>query len=337
MTQRRASLSLDLDNLWSYLKTHGDAGWNDFPSYLDIVVPRFLSLLDELSIRITVFVVGQDAALERNRAALRSIADAGHEIGNHSFNHEPWLHLYSETEIVDEIRRAEDAIIAATGHRPRVFRGPGYSLSETVLRVLADRGYACDCSTFPTFVGPLARAYYFLNARLDPDQKARRTALFGRVRDGLRPLRAYRWDLGHTALTEIPVTTMPLIRMPIHYSYLHWLAGFSEHLANGYHRTALAACTATRTEPSLLLHPLDFLGQEDAPQLGFFPAMNQSASAKMHRMRRFLGGLRDRYAVETIGAHAARLCEERIALRKPDLGHGSPGTGTATRRMKAGE
>ncbi len=29
------SLSLDLDNKWSYLKTHGDAGWDAFPSYLE--------------------------------------------------------------------------------------------------------------------------------------------------------------------------------------------------------------------------------------------------------------------------------------------------------------
>ena len=32
----------------------------------------------------------------KNRAALRAIAAAGHEIGNHSFRHEPWLHLYTD-------------------------------------------------------------------------------------------------------------------------------------------------------------------------------------------------------------------------------------------------
>ena len=42
MTKPLASLSLDLDNKWSYMKTHGDAGWEAFPSYLDIVVPRVL-------------------------------------------------------------------------------------------------------------------------------------------------------------------------------------------------------------------------------------------------------------------------------------------------------
>ncbi|MGH7756410.1 MAG: polysaccharide deacetylase family protein, partial [Vulcanimicrobiaceae bacterium] len=85
-----ASLSLDLDNEWSYLKTHGDPAWEQYPSYLDVVVPRVLEVTARLGLRITVFIVGQDAALERNHPALRSIAAAGHEIGNHSFHHEPW-------------------------------------------------------------------------------------------------------------------------------------------------------------------------------------------------------------------------------------------------------
>src|SRR3954447_2743061 len=89
-----ASLSLDLDNKWSYLKTHGDRGWESYPSYLDVVVPRFLGMLKELGLRITVFVVGQDAACTSNRDALSAISASGHGIGNHSFHHEPWLHLY---------------------------------------------------------------------------------------------------------------------------------------------------------------------------------------------------------------------------------------------------
>ena len=60
-----ASLSLDLDNQWSYMKTHGDAGWESFPSYLDVVVPRVLQFLKERDLTITFFIVGQDAALEK--------------------------------------------------------------------------------------------------------------------------------------------------------------------------------------------------------------------------------------------------------------------------------
>ena len=36
-----ASISLDLDDQWSYMKVHGDKGWETFPSYLDIVIPIF--------------------------------------------------------------------------------------------------------------------------------------------------------------------------------------------------------------------------------------------------------------------------------------------------------
>ena len=105
-----ASVSLDIDNQWSYMKTHGDAGWDSFPSYLDILLPRVVDFLGARNLKITFMVVGQDAALDRNHESLRLLATSGHEIGNHSFNHVPWLHRYSPQAIRDELSRAEDAI-----------------------------------------------------------------------------------------------------------------------------------------------------------------------------------------------------------------------------------
>jgi peptidoglycan-N-acetylglucosamine deacetylase len=315
----RASLSLDLDNLWSYMKTHGDAGWETYPSYLDLVVPRVLRMMEWHGLRITVFVVGQDAAMEGNRKALAAIPHAGHEVGNHSFRHEPWLHLYSRAEIAEEIERAEDAIAQATGVRPNAFRGPGYSLSEDVLEVLAARGYAYDCSTFPTFVGPLARAYYFMTAKLAAEERDQRKILFGGLRDGLRPLVPYDWQLGDRRLLEIPVTTMPVLRAPFHFSYLHWLATFSEGLADAYLRLALFACRLRGLEPSLLLHPLDFVGKDDLDALAFFPGMSQTATAKLNRMERWLSIFAAQYEVLPMGEHAARLREGRVRVRTPDF------------------
>ena len=115
-----AALSLDLDNKWSYMKTHGDPGWESFPSYVDVVVPRVLELFRERRLTITFFLVGQDAVLDKNRESLALISRAGHDVGNHSFLHEPWLHLYSEAQIEAELARAEDAIESATGKRPMV-------------------------------------------------------------------------------------------------------------------------------------------------------------------------------------------------------------------------
>jgi peptidoglycan-N-acetylglucosamine deacetylase len=276
-----ASLSLDLDNKWSYLKTHGDPGWESFPSYLGVVVPRVLDFLGRHRLTITFFVVGQDAALAENREALRAIADAGHEIGNHSFKHEPWLHLYSEQEAESELAMAEESIERATGQRPVGFRGPGFSVSPTILRILARRGYQYDASTFPTFIGPLARAYYFMTSRLPAEEKRRRKLLFGTFREGFRPLKPYRWQTESGPLLEIPVTTMPLVRLPIHMSYLLYLGSFAPDLALLYFRSALRLCRITGTPPSLLLHPLDFLGCDDTQELSFFPAMRLPSEQKI--------------------------------------------------------
>jgi peptidoglycan/xylan/chitin deacetylase (PgdA/CDA1 family) len=313
-----ASLSLDLDNQWSYMKTHGDAGWESFPSYLDVVVPRFLDFLARRNLRITVFIVGQDAALEKNREALARITAAGHEVGNHSFHHEPWLHLYGPEEVDAEIARAEESIEAATGARPRGFRGPGFSLSLATLRVLARRGYTYDASTFPTYIGPFARWYYFMTAKLTPEEREQRKLLFGSFREGRRPLRAYRWRLPEGPLTEIPVTTLPVAKLPFHVSYLLYLGIYSHALAKLYLRSAIALCKASGVEPSLLLHPLDFLGGEDVRELAFFPAMGMSAETKLAR----LGELLDLYcgAFEVVGMreHAAAIAQrENLRLLEP--------------------
>jgi peptidoglycan-N-acetylglucosamine deacetylase len=299
-----ASLSLDLDNQWSYMKIHGDANWDQFPSYLDCVVPRTLDMLRDLKLTITFFIVGQDAALSKNWNAIRSIANAGHEIGNHSFHHESWLHLYSEPEIEREIIMAEEHIEMVTGQHPIGFRGPGYSFSPAVLNVLKRRGYQYDASTFPTYLGPLARAYYFMTSKMSKEERQKRKALFGSFKDGFQPLKPYQWRMGSDRLTEIPVTTMPIFKVPIHFSYLLYIGTFSPALALLYFRFALWLCKLTGTQPSMLLHPLDFLGCDDVPELAFFPAMNQPSYKKLRLLKKTLEILSHHFSVVPVGKHA---------------------------------
>ena len=316
------SLSLDLDNLWSYMKVHGDSEWESLPSYFDVVVPRMLEFLAERSLSITVFVVGQDAAIESNQPYLRNIAEAGHEIGNHSFRHEPWLHLYSSDELAEELENAERAISAATGVRPRGFRGPGFSLSDDTLRTLCERGYEYDASTLPTFIGPLARMYYFLTASLSREDRDDRKALFGSVRDGLRPAKAYQWNTDAGDLLEIPVTTIPIFKVPFHFSYLFYIAQVSPWLAKTYLRFALTMCRMTRTEPSILLHPLDFLSKDDAPALEFFPAMGMSAEKKLVLLAEMIDIIEKHFEIVPMHRHADALTS-RAGLRsiEPKFSH----------------
>lgn len=300
----KAALSLDLDNQWAYMKTHGDAAWDTFPSYLDLVVPRVLDILRSHGLRITFFIVGQDADLPYNDEAIASITRSGHEVGNHSFHHEPWLHRRSALEIEVELAQAEECIERVTGHRPRGFRGPGFVRSKTLLRVLSRRGYAYDASTLPTFIGPLARAYYFRTAKLDEAARRERVDLFGSFADAFEPNRRHVMDTGEGSIQEIPVTTMPGLRIPIHISYVLYLATISPRLALAYFRAALQLCRWTHTEPSILLHPLDFIDERECPELRFFPAMNIAAPAKLDIVENALRDLKAAFQVVPLSEFA---------------------------------
>lgn len=302
-----ASVSLDLDNQWSYMKTAGIAGWDAFPSYLDLAVPRILETLDRHGLSITFFIVGQDAALKENRRALAMIAEAGHEIANHSFHHEPWLSRAPRERMNEELARAEAAIGEATGERTLGFRGPSFCLSTPLLETLRERGYAYDASTLPTFIGPLARAWYLARADLSVEERRKRSLLFGTMRDGLRPIRPYEWKLEGGTLLEIPVTTMPVARAPFHLTYLSFLATRSQWVADAYWSAALRACRLFGVEPSVLLHPLDFLGHDDLDILSKFPGMLLPASRKLAIVDRVLGDLSRSHDVLTMRGHAAEF------------------------------
>lgn len=296
-----ASVSVDLDNEWAYLKTQGVEAWKAFPSYLDKVVPRILGEFEAQEIAATFFVVGKDAAAPENAGALGMIAAAGHEIGNHSFMHEPWLHLYDEAELEADFDRSEQAILGATGARPVGFRGPGFSSSSAVRSLLCARGYRYDASIFPTTLGPMARAYFMMKSGLTAEEKKKRSGLYGSLTDAFRTLRPFEIESG---LVEVPVTTMPLTRFPVHLSYLLFLAQYSEALARLYWTTAVTLCRLRGVSPSLLLHPTDFLDGSDVPRMNFFPAMKIPAARKIALVRFTLESMKRNWAVGTVAAHA---------------------------------
>ncbi len=302
-----ASLSLDLDNLWSYLKTHGEPGWDAYPTYLPVLVPLVLDLLDKHGLKITFFIVGRDLENPENLPALREIVARGHEIGNHSYNHEPWMQDYDEPRLMDEIKTTHDRLKAELGAAPVGFRGPGFCYSPALLGVLARMGYRFDASTLPSVLGPIARLYYFASSSMTRGERDTRKGLFGKFSDGFQPLRPFLWDTASGPLLEIPVTTVPLLRTPFHLSYLLWLSRYSRPAARAYLELALRLCSLSGFGPSFLLHPLDLLGREDAPQLHFFPGMDLPRAYKVEFFETVIARLKRAYEVVPMSVHASRI------------------------------
>lgn len=305
-----ATLSLDLDNLWCYQRSFGLEAWRDYPSFLALGLPRILDFLDDLDLKVTFFVIGRDASDPANRALLSEIALRGHEIGNHSFDHELELHRKPREAIKAEIRRAAEAIEDATGERPRGFRGPAFGLSSDLLEVLGTLGYDYDASTCPNSLGLVARLWHRTKASKIGNDENVIASLYGSLKDVRQSLKPYRWSLESGALLEMPVTTLPLLRLPFHGTYLNYLADFSPALARSYFAAALRTCRLRGVSPSFLLHASDFLGGDDPISLEYLPGMKRGADEKNKFMMQILKSYSEVFRVRTIGAYVDELKHE---------------------------
>ena len=74
-------------------------------------------------------------------------------------------------------------------------------------------------------------------------------------------------------------------------------------LAMAYFKFALAMCRMTKTAPSILLHPLDFIGCDDVGELDFFPGMDMTAERKIDIVDRVISELGKYYELGTMIEH----------------------------------
>ncbi|MCX8161315.1 MAG: polysaccharide deacetylase family protein [Candidatus Saccharicenans sp.] len=111
---------------------------------------EILEILRKYQIPATFFVLGKK--IELYPQAIKKIAAAGQEIGNHGYSHQ-LLPLKSPGKVVKEIRRTEELVFSATGQRPRLFRAPHGFKSPWLVRAVRKAGYrpvAWTCGVWDT-------------------------------------------------------------------------------------------------------------------------------------------------------------------------------------------
>jgi peptidoglycan/xylan/chitin deacetylase (PgdA/CDA1 family) len=102
------------------------------------VTPRVLSILAAHGVSATFFCVGE--RVQRHPDLVRAMLRGGHAIENHSQGH-PWsFSLLGPRGLRDQIMRAQDSIVAATGCAPRFFRAPAGLRNPFLEPVLARLG-----------------------------------------------------------------------------------------------------------------------------------------------------------------------------------------------------
>jgi peptidoglycan-N-acetylglucosamine deacetylase len=118
---------------------------DDGPS--PVYTPQVLRLLERYGVRATFSMIGE--SVSSYPAIAREVAAAGHTIVNHTWDHANLTRLRASAQRA-EIARATDAIHAATGVRPRMFRAPYGAWSPEALNYCAsERLVPLDWSVDP--------------------------------------------------------------------------------------------------------------------------------------------------------------------------------------------
>ena len=103
----------------------------------DAMTPRYLDVLDDLGVRATFFVIGQECV--RHGEAVMEYVRRGHEVGGHGWTHEPFAPMPAD-RLIDEIART-DAVVPRSASGLRLVRPPRGILSPRALMTTAASGH----------------------------------------------------------------------------------------------------------------------------------------------------------------------------------------------------
>jgi peptidoglycan/xylan/chitin deacetylase (PgdA/CDA1 family) len=101
---------------------------------------RLLQILRDNDAKATFFLIGNKVAA--NPAGAKRIVDAGMEVGNHTWEH-PNITTIPPEDVPAQLSKASDAIKAATGQTPKIWRPAGGLTDDAVNKVAAQQGLAC--------------------------------------------------------------------------------------------------------------------------------------------------------------------------------------------------
>jgi hypothetical protein len=316
---RRAAVSIDLDGLACYYRIHA---LGPHPAELEHVIleralPRAAALFARRGLHVTWFVIGRDVdsdavlsdrtARSANAQRLKTLADAGDELGNHSYSHPYELARLSRHEIDAEIGHCDRVL--RTIAPVRGFRAPGYDVSPAMLDTLARLGYRYDSSVFP------APGYYAAKAAVMAALAAAGRpsgAVLTNPRALTAPAKPYRpsmsapWRRGQAPIIELPVAVTPWTRVPA--------IGTSLLVAPAWIASRLISMMGRRDFFNLELHGIDFADAEKDGIPGELverqPDLRIPIDHKLERLDRVLDEVHARWDFATLGEIAAETQRE---------------------------
>ena len=278
LKKKPGTIQVDLDGMRILL---GNRGYKSF-SRQDYIfnaetVSRFLALFDIYGIKATFFVVGRDLIDEAKKKIVLEIAERGHEIANHSMNHSVNFRNLTRKEKELEIKDAEEIIRDAIGARPAGFRAPNFDIDEATLEILEERGYAYDSSISP--------AYFFSNKKIH----------------GFSPLNPYHpsrkdiWRRGQRGIVEVPVSTVPVARVPYHSSFV--IAAHNFNMGPSVFYTGFFLTRLMRLPLNYVFHAAELADSNRDSRLSYFQGLRIPLKKRYEMINLILKNITENFTV----------------------------------------
>lgn len=158
MTHPVNGLSVDVED-WFHVGAFEDViergSWDSLSDRVEDNVLRILDMFAEADVKATFFTLGWVA--QRHGGLLRRVAEAGHELASHGWDHARVFTLDRE-RFADDLARTRKVIEDAAGVAVTGYRAPSFSIDQRTpwaYMVLAEQGYAYSSS-----VAPIAHDHY---------------------------------------------------------------------------------------------------------------------------------------------------------------------------------
>ena len=129
--------------------------WDSIKTRVEDNVYRVIDLFAEADVTATFFTLGWVA--KRHPNMIRRIADAGHELASHGYDHAR-VFTFTRREFAEDIRKARAIIEDCSGFAITGYRAPSFSIDQRTpwaFAELAEQGYVYSSS-----VAPVAHDHY---------------------------------------------------------------------------------------------------------------------------------------------------------------------------------
>lgn len=149
---KQRSLTIDVEEYFQVEAFTNDidiSEWDNYPSRIDFQISLLLDLLEEKKAKATFFILGIIAI--KHPKLVQKIADYGHEIASHGFNHQH-ITKQNQKEFSSDINQAKDLLEHLTSNKVIGYRAPCFSITPEnswAHEEIQKAGYQYSSSTYP--------------------------------------------------------------------------------------------------------------------------------------------------------------------------------------------